>query len=719
MTTFAEYKEMAKILLFSLGTISLVGYTVHKFFDFGVVLVKRGFKAHQMRGFIKKSLTARLREKVNKQISNGKYIPDTFVEVGEIKEKLRYFCDPALFIKKELGRVRSIRLDYFNEKLSLVGMKKVSLEPPISRFSTRGTINYAKVDALSRKVAVFIEEQLKYLQSSDSNLGFMAQSKFENIVSNFNLFHKQVLIITDDAGQGKTNLVCDFADNFLCRKNIPTVFLLGHGIISDNVEFSILNDIAYQRKDISYLELREVLSALAKRNNSPFVIIIDGLNENLNSKVFAQRLERFVEELIKEPNAKLILTCRPDFFKDVFPNISKASFSSKVAHIPSINIKLAEEEREALVRRYFKYFGIQRGHVSKKAIDNLTRNFLLLRIFCEVNRDKTIDIINIYKVDLFRRYLEMKSNEILEKVAVYADIKIDNTFKLKQYLHRIASFMLEEEQFAELNIGKFLSKVCDLPKDVFTRFIDESLIFKRDSRAAAGEVFGFTFDEFRDFVIADYILTLDAVKQKECLDKFLVEDSPIFEGTSRFIFYLARETKSTTLCNYFESQKWFPAFFASAVFEIPDDLIGKSDIILLKKIFRMDVKYSSKIIVNLLIRFEPLRYKTLAIQVLFDILSELPRPDYEVLVFPVFRSKNRDYSPFSIWPIDNFVKDLTDILAGRASIEVFIFHQLFEFLLFLRGIGGINESEVRQLLTKYSRVFPEESEKHLARWGGV
>jgi len=112
-------------------------------------------------------------------------------------------------------------------------------------------------------------------------------------------------------------------------------------------------------------------------------MMIDGLNEHRNIAAFSQQLEYVVDSLLAYPGVRLLFSCRTEFFQDRFSNLMDGALKSHVMLCRAIETRLADEEREELVSVYFDYFEVDANKVVAHVRENLTKDMLLLRIFCE------------------------------------------------------------------------------------------------------------------------------------------------------------------------------------------------------------------------------------------------------------------------------------------------------------------------------------------------
>ena len=89
--------------------------------------LKKTFQKEKYYHEILSLLNNQLYRKVEVQKHNKKYIPEVFLELNDIKEKLRYITQPILFYKKEIEELKGIEFHFFNEVLGKLGFEKKEL----------------------------------------------------------------------------------------------------------------------------------------------------------------------------------------------------------------------------------------------------------------------------------------------------------------------------------------------------------------------------------------------------------------------------------------------------------------------------------------------------------------------------------------------------------------------------------------------------------------
>ena len=164
---------------------------------------------------------------IRKNIDSGKYLPDVFLDERVLKQHLRDFVAPYHFCKLVLDRCEMFDTFHTNKILAIWGKPRFHFD-----------INEYKDCVAQESIADFYAKanNLKdYLRSEYETLynyhlyNCLEYRKYETEYEHLKFITGKLLLITSSAGQGKTNLVCDLADN---------VFSQGHqvrrGIVSSH-----------------------------------------------------------------------------------------------------------------------------------------------------------------------------------------------------------------------------------------------------------------------------------------------------------------------------------------------------------------------------------------------------------------------------------------------------------------------------------------------------
>lgn len=612
---------------------------------------------------IKENLEFQIQNKIQREKNSKKYIPEVFTEIPHAKDELRIFTDPVLFLQKIIEDLQEIDTYPYNETLSKLRVESFNIELPVG-FQKPSTIK----DAIngSDLLKGYIKELIRHLELmdpykegafsellNDSNTFLFNEIKhwiwsynssirwkLESIERHLNLITAQIVIVEGKAASGKTNFVCNFADTTLkCRKQL-SFYVTGYdlpdeGIISlKKYIVNCFND-SYSGKTT---DLLSDIERICSKDIKPLIILIDGINEHSNISRFASQLENLIEEFTKSQYVKFILTCRSEYFEKRFSNLKVASFAEKTMYIQDLTKEIPSIHKKYMIYSYFKRYKIKCSPDNK--IRNLfVENPLILRLFCDVYGnsydDKIVYLESLHDIrlyELFFKYNE-KTIEIFEKK--YPESGFNR--KYKKLLQELAEYMLTHSIFSNVP----LSSISDELENIITILVNEGVILKKDLPENAStfndsEVLNFTYDEFRDFILAEFLIREVALKDfnlfKEYCSKFISPESQVAEGIGKYIFTIIRQERNTEIEEFLKSSNNYDDLFLKNIFSLKDSLIVADDIEKIESLFHYSSRNAYEIYINLVNRRNKTYYPNLNIWLFLDFVSRLNKIDYDRLI---------------------------------------------------------------------------------------
>jgi hypothetical protein len=440
----------------------------------------------------------------------------------------------------------------------------------------------------------FISELQNYLEGRNKELenppiasnDMMSYGyKVSHVHKQLKWFVAKVCLIKEDAGQGKTNFICDLVENFILKRNIPAIFLLGTELDPNDIRGSILKKVFPDSTEFSFSQFLSDIQQQCSLTNQPFTLIIDGLNENANPNLLSKNLEDFISEITEHDFIRVIISCRSEYYDKHFSNFNKATFSSFMNEVPTLRIHNDKMSAKKIFWSYMDYFDIEIASYNIGVYEQMTRNFLLLRIFCDSHQHEKIPYLgSIQKQALFERYYQNKVEEITKRMNEDDELRVMGKIDIKRFLENLIQYMIQHKTYENIPFEDLLSKGDN--RKVYVRFLDENILVRRDPTASTSvfsvqEVVNFTFDEFRDYLIADYLINKiypqDAGQFSNFLKKEIDPSSRILEGCGTFLFYIARKSSDDSLKKIVESQSWYPRIFLRCIFNLEDRYISKKD----------------------------------------------------------------------------------------------------------------------------------------------
>lgn len=185
-----------------------------------------------------------------------------------------------------------------------------------------------------RITARFIEAQSRY--SIFLPQVYSPRIEMEEQLEQFLTNDRTAFLLLGESGIGKTNLLCHWGTQLL-EKGIPTLYYPAAGLDFERLEFHILSDLAIRGT------LVDTLRPLNGEMRTPFVLLIDGLNENPRP---AQAME-LINALIRAHSKaafKVVVCLRTSHFQQLLEGLvdtrldkeGSSFFRANYYHVSSI-----------------------------------------------------------------------------------------------------------------------------------------------------------------------------------------------------------------------------------------------------------------------------------------------------------------------------------------------------------------------------------------------
>lgn len=636
-------------------------------------------------------------ELVIKNEKSKKYIPETYLEVDDYKDRLRYFCDPVCFFNLIQERALKVNFDYVDYRRRQKGKAPFPYNPPTA---SPKEINLANVSERSAAAfsyfAKLSEKRLDYIENCKGFTFRMLSLQYESLT-------KKICLIKGEPGCGKTNLLCDFVDKTLSERQIPALFVNAFQLNANDIAGS-LSKAMYSFDTIDFVYILMGMKGYCHKHNKPFVIIIDGLNENLKAKEFSTNLLTFLEQIKKFDFVRIVLTCRTKYFKENFENQLK-SLSDETFTIENLYSRLNDNQKRRILHNYFTYFDISYATMSEDAEEKLTENFLLLRIFSEANQGQNVGTINnLYKARLFKTYYDIMCQRIANNMKEFQQL---SPVSIKSLFQKIISLMISTKTFMNVPLDDVLTHCNQQEKDAYLRFLDENILLRKDlledNVFATREVVNFTYDEFRDFLLAEYLKEISKSVQSSELGQTITELTNeaivTFEGLRTFLFLVGHNDPA--LNKILVSQPWYENAFVSCIWSIPDEEISDDDIMHLKQMFPLYIKYLTRMFV--LINWDLSVNPRLNITILLDILSELDLDGIMKIFNVSFDYYTRRYEGMTEQKY--LLKILLNrVMSKKLTSSPIRYRSLMCFVLY---IASFND-EAKKIILEYDKIYHNE-----------
>ena len=310
------------------------------------------------------------------------------------------------------------------------------------------------------------------------------------------------LLLTGEAGQGKTHLFCDAAER-LVEARQPAVVVLAGRLSGRNVWSEIADLLGLGQ--VGSEALIGAMQAVAQASNAPFLLLIDALNEAAEPKAWQEELPSLLAEINRNPWISLGVSVRSTFRPIVLP----AGGVSSIAEI--VHRGFEHRELEA-TERFFDAFGLDQPPVPLLMPE--FSNPLFLKLYCEGLKGlglRAAPTGETHATDVFDRYLRAITERIVSRLNLdpgtrSVETAIDSFCKA---LARENRDSLERERVTEI-INQFAPGRDQWPDTLLGQLLSEGVLTADVAwhRSAAGpvDVIRFTYQRFADYRVASALL---------------------------------------------------------------------------------------------------------------------------------------------------------------------------------------------------------------------
>jgi len=690
-----------------------------------------------------------LEKQLDKQRNAKKYIPGVFVETTTVKEQARLFSCPSVFLNRIIDDIGRLALPEVNRILAQLDMAPVMLSeipgtsehvgiPGLEQYTVLirsalgATLSELEPLCYSYRTGNQLDadripsaKQYRYSEQK-YRLGAAATTVvygIERILTEVEILESRVMLLVARAGQGKTNFVCDFVENVLEKRDIPCLFLTGQdlrhlqgGEINDYISDLVLGSAEKEHN----LSLR-MMNEYALRRGQLCIIVIDGINEHERVSEFSSVLERYIEQALKHSHIRILLTCRSEYFEQRFRNLSNSSFSECLL-VKDMGGQMRESEKEAMLDGYFRFYNLDMRGLAAHVSETLKSDPLLLRMFCDVYGDPLSSasipvpqMTSICRAELFKEYYRRKLVGVRSLIDDGNGPGLGLLTSCRQVLRCLIEWMIAKHQYGDIP----LTSVPESNWDVTRALLAEGVVLRKDLPNASDpladsvEVINFTFDEFRDYLIAQYaagkLTKGNASEIGTLIDSVVDTDSPTSEGVRTYLFFAAYEADRSELLALLRQRSWFESVFMHHVFSLREELITPEVAIAVEERFTNDCQCASWVIRMLVIRWRPERYPRLNIRHLFRMLSRLDESAYDRLVRPsVSYPGVYGFDGSCSWTACEFAEEFGEIIASCDPIEVAEYAALAEMLVFFFPITKplLSGTSPYDMFTQYMALCP-------------
>lgn len=322
--------------------------------------------------------------------------------------------------------------------------------------------------------------------------------------SELSLFNGKVLVLTGQAGSGKSHLLGDFVQKSQDSGKYA-LLLLGQ----DFTEKSNVWDQIFKQLNLNNATPNVFLSALnsiGEMQKERVILAIDALNEGEGKSLWNNQLNGLIELVSQYPNIGLVLSVR-DSYKDIIFNQLNAKNKDKLCYVKHTGFM--DNEFEA-IQIFFPYYGLQLPSVP--LLNPEFSNPLYLKLFCESLKYQGETCIPKGHKGfnyIVKSYLNGVEKCICEQINQDVGAHL-----VQRAINVIAKLQLEKDKYGldYLTVKRAIRNelIEDIAESDAKRFIDylikENVISKNTYHSKEEEYIYFNYERIGDYQKANLIL---------------------------------------------------------------------------------------------------------------------------------------------------------------------------------------------------------------------
>ena len=309
------------------------------------------------------------------------------------------------------------------------------------------------------------------------------------------LLNAKVLVITGEAGTGKTQLLANKTFSIL-NNNGNALLILGNECLSDN---NMIEQISKNLGiDISFSNLIEILEIIGENTNKIVPIFIDALNESWNQKLWKSALLYLLNELEDKKYVRLVITLRKEYIRDIIPDYFYNNNSVKMIDHPGFKDITLDA-----VKTFFNYYGVSFTPIN--LFSSQMYNPLFLTLYCKNHISNDVSLMGLYNKILWTANLNIHDQLKLSKdgYSVSDNLVSEVVNCISQEMLDSESKQLERNKIESLPI---FARLGLTPRVFITKMCNEGIL--HNYKINDKEYLRFSYDQMNEFYPANRIVSM-------------------------------------------------------------------------------------------------------------------------------------------------------------------------------------------------------------------
>ncbi|MEJ8554165.1 hypothetical protein [Tepidibacter sp. Z1-5] len=323
-------------------------------------------------------------------------------------------------------------------------------------------------------------------------------------------FCSDTLVITGEAGIGKSHSIAYFVYNHFYLENKICILVLGQHL-NENLDPVLMLE-KYLHIPYTIQRFLEELNKVGEENDCIIPFIIEGINEGYHSEIWKEYFEGLIGIFENYNRIKLVISIRKTYIRKCLPE----NFKERDKTLVIEHRGFAEDSTQA-VAEFFDYYGID-----KPTFPILYSDFynpLFLHTLCKTVKGSGNIRIEEYSsfTDIFKGYLAVIEKSVSERCKYQMGLKL-----VKKSVDKIIEYSLENNVRYGITIDKFYEIVSEVVQKFgvsLTEFVQamiENGVFYTELYGydEEEEYIQFAYERYHNILAAHYLISNISTKEE-------------------------------------------------------------------------------------------------------------------------------------------------------------------------------------------------------------
>lgn len=367
--------------------------------------------------------------------------------------------------------------------------------------------------------------------------------------------YADTLVITGEAGIGKSHSIAHFVYNNFYLKNKICIFVLGQHLNEQLDPVLMLEK--YLHIPYTIQRFLEQLNRIAEENNCIIPFIIEGINEGYHASIWKDYFEGLVGVFENYKSIKLIISIRKTYIKKCLPEKFQERNKTLI-----IEHRGFDEDSTQAVAEFFDYYGIDRP--TFPILYSGFYNPLFLHTLCKTVKGSGNVKVDEYSsfTEIFKGYISVIEKSVSERCQYLIGLRL-----VKNSVDKIIEYSLENNIRYGITIDKFYEIVGEVIQkfgvslvEFVQAMIDNGLFYTElYGYDKEEEYIQFAYERYHNILAAQFLIsdinTNDELMESISRGKLAGYFDNMYSGIVEELFILIPEKYSVELLELLEEEK--------------------------------------------------------------------------------------------------------------------------------------------------------------------